>query len=472
MLPWLVVTVTYVLLASIANLPAWIHGPTHEIQNYGGDLSEGVWFVAVTPYSLLHGHNPFFTNYINYPYGANLMTNTTMFFPGVVLAPITFIWGSVATFNVLMVLAIAGSATAAFAVFLRWAPWKPAAFAGGLLYGFSPYVSGAGYGHLNVLIIVFPPLLLLLLDNVLVRQRGNPFGWGALLGLVAVCQFFTSTDVLASSAVMALAGTVVLIVSRPRQLSAKVGFATKSLATGAAIFVLLCAYPIHVLLSGPQHIVGTTQPLNALAGFSSDLLSSVFPTLNEAISPSALQHVANLFVYHDYSENGAYIGVPLLLVMLALVVRFRRLAVVRFATAMVVIAYIMSLGGRLRVDGRLTVVRLPFDVFRHLPLLDNLLAVRFSSYVFLFAGMILAVGMDRIHGDATVPRRRLWAGSACALAAFSLFPLIPHWPYDFRDIQVPAFFDTSAVDTVPQGSVLLPYPFPTGFHADSMIWQA
>ena len=36
------------------------------------------WFLAWTPFALLHGHNPFFTNYIDFPVGVNLAANTSV----------------------------------------------------------------------------------------------------------------------------------------------------------------------------------------------------------------------------------------------------------------------------------------------------------------------------------------------------------------------------------------------------------
>lgn len=458
----------------IADVPVWLHGFTHEIQNEGGDLPQQVWFLGSTPYALLHGQNPFLTYYLNYPYGANLMVNTTMFLPGLILAPVTFTLGAVASFNVLMVAAIAGSATAAFAVFQRWVKWKPAAFVGGLLYGFSPYMVGAAYGHLNVLLIVFPPVALLVLDNILIRQPGRPVRWGLALGLLASAQFFTSTDVLASSAVIIVAGIAVLALARPRLVAAKLPYAAKALVAALVAFVALCAYPTWVLLLGPQHITGPLHPANSLDVFSTDLLGLIYPTSNELIAPSQLQHVANAFVGGDFSENASYIGIPLLLLLAAVVMRYWREAIVRFASALLIIALILSFGTRLRIDGHVTKVRLPFDVLKHLPLLDNLLAVRFSIYIFLCAGLLAAVGLDRLHRERSSPTRPLGPADAlgAVLVLFALVPLVPRWPYPVTSTTSPAFFRTSTVNSIPPGSVLLTYPFATPFHDQAMTWQA
>lgn len=460
----------YIVLAMVANLPAWLHGFTHELQNQGSDLTEEVWFLAVTPYSLIHFHNPFLTHYVNFPAGTNLMVNTTMFVPGVIGSPITFIFGPVAAFNVLMVVSIAGSATAAFAAFQRWAPWKPAAFAGGLLYGFSPYMVGAGRGHLFLLFMIFPPLLLLVLDNILVRQNGRPFRDGILLGLLTVGQLFTSTEVLASTAIVAGLGLVVLIVVRWRYVAQKFSYAIKGLLSGLGVFVLLGGYPIWLLLDGPQHFTGPAQ--QGLSIYSSDLFGSIVPTLDQIIGPNSWRDLGSRFVTGDLAENGTYLGVPLLLVLLFVLIRYRKNRIVLFSSGMLLISFVLSLGPRLSIDGHVYNVPLPFAILEHLPLLSSSLPSRFSAYVFLFPGVMIAVGLDRLYRSERIRSARVRVGLSAAVGVFALVLLIPSWPYDTVATVNPQFFTTNAVRTVPPGSVLLTYPFAFPRYSTAMMWQA
>ena len=58
---------------------------------------------------------------------------------GLLGAPITFLMGPIAAFNVLVNLAFISSATACYFIVSRFVTWWPAAFVGGLVYGFSPY---------------------------------------------------------------------------------------------------------------------------------------------------------------------------------------------------------------------------------------------------------------------------------------------------------------------------------------------
>ncbi len=208
-------------------------------------------------------------------------------------------------------------------------------------------------------------------------------------------------------------------------------------------------------------------------------MSSVWssPTANQAIAPAALQHVGNGFVGGALGENGSYLGLGLIVVLGVITVRCWRLAVVRFAAAMTVVAIIFSFGSRLRIDGHVTSIYLPFDVLAHLPLFDSSIAVRYSLYVFLFAGLLLAVGLDRLHaqGMGRIDPGRLAAWACAAVAAIALAPLVPHWPYPIWDTSVPSFFQSSqssAAKSIPTGSVVLTYPFPRGpEHNTAMLWQ-
>ena len=80
--------------------------------------------------------------------------------------------GPVASLNVASTITPALTAFTAFVVIRRWAPWTPAAFVGGLLYGFSPFVlSSLEFAHLMTAALMLLPLILAVLDEILIRQR-------------------------------------------------------------------------------------------------------------------------------------------------------------------------------------------------------------------------------------------------------------------------------------------------------------
>ena len=98
---------------------------------------------------MAHGHNPFFSTSLFHPEGINLLANTSVLAIGIPLAPITWLFGPVATLNVALTLGPALSALAMFWLLRRWVRWTPAALVGGLVFGFLTYSwSSTWPGHI------------------------------------------------------------------------------------------------------------------------------------------------------------------------------------------------------------------------------------------------------------------------------------------------------------------------------------
>src|SRR5271165_6414094 len=139
--PIVLALVVYAVLAVIAYWPVMPLDASRLPGGGAGDPNQMSWFLAWTPFALLHGLNPFFSNYIDFPAGANLSANTSVPLLGVLAAPVTLALGPIAAFNLLMRIALASSAISMFLVSRKWARWWPASFAAGLLYGFGSYMS-------------------------------------------------------------------------------------------------------------------------------------------------------------------------------------------------------------------------------------------------------------------------------------------------------------------------------------------
>ena len=427
-----------------------------------GDEPQTDWYLAWTPYALVHGHAPWTTDHLSVPDGVNLMWNTLMPLPGLLMAPVTLLAGPMAAHTLLAVLGFAGSATAMWWVVRRWAPWWGARFAAGLLYGFSPYLVAQGSGHLNLELVAIPPLVLLVADEVLVRQRRRPWVSGLALGALALTQLLVTEEVLASTFVVALLGVAVLAVQhrgrldRERLMHAGVG-----LAAAAGLLTAGAVWPLWVQFFGRGHV---SAPVQDASPYAADLLGLVVPTVHQLLGISQTSAWAV-----NPSENGSYLGLPLVIGIALLAWRFRAVAVVRFAAVLGVVSWVLSLGERLHAAGHVYPVPLPFDVISQLPVLHNLAAVRFSLYVALFAAVILAVGLDRLHAVGWLDRHRV---GAAVLVGAAAIPLLPPEPYAYSDARTPPYFTSGAVDRVPAGSVAFTYPVPRYPDSSAMEWQA
>ncbi|MCW2681765.1 MAG: hypothetical protein JWM62_3166 [Frankiales bacterium] len=450
--------VTYLVLAVLGHLPAF-RSLTTTTTCSCRDAPQHDWFLGWTPYAVGSGRSPWFSQHLVAPDGVNLMWNTSLPLPALLMWPVTATAGVLASHTLLAVLSFAGSATTMWLATGRFVTWGWARFAAGLLYGFSPYLVAQGTGHLNLSLVLLPPLVLLLAHELLVRQSRRPVVVGLLLGLVALAQLLITEEVLASTFVVALVGTVVLAVQHRALVRARVRHAAVGLATAAGVLSVLAAWPLSVQFFGEQRITGSVQDTSR---FAADLLGGVVPTIHQALGTDA-----TLTWGGNDSENGSYLGLPLVVLLVVLAWRFRSVPVVRWASVVGLVAWVLSLGERLHVAGSETGVPLPYLLFTHLPVLHNMVAVRYSLYVVLLAALVLAVGLDRMHASG-----RLRPAVALPVALLCVVPLVPDWPYSYEEADAPPYFSSEAVQAVPEGSLALTYPVPRFPGSAPMLWQA
>ncbi len=239
----------------------WSTHPTSTTTCGCGDTSLFTWFLEWPAFAISHGLNPLYSTYMFHPTGVNLLSNTAEVGVGVLLAPVTWLFGPVATLNVALTLSPFLSALAAYVLARRFVSWAPAAFAAGLLYGFSPFVlTSLSDAHLMLGLAPVPPLIVLCLDEMVVRQRWRPVAVGLALGLLATVQFFIGTEVLVIAASMAAVGLVLVLaagLTAWRTLRARLPYVLRCAVWTVVTSVVLLAYPAWFALAGPAHLSGS-----------------------------------------------------------------------------------------------------------------------------------------------------------------------------------------------------------------------
>lgn len=471
--------VAYCALAFFAYIHLWTSPGPVSVGHTVSDPAGSIWFMGYMRFALAHLHNPLVTAYGNAPFGVNLMDNTAVTAQGFLFAPVTALAGPAVAYVAALTFALASSATAMYVLLRRWTRWKGAAFVGGLLYGFSPYMIGQGAIHLNLASVAVPPLAVLVLHEVLAERRWHPVVLGVVMTALVVVQWFTSVEVLATTAVMCAVGIVLVAAMRWSQIRPVLGRAVQFAAATAVLSAVALAYPLWMMRDGPQHIT-TTQVPNPQV-YRADLLGLIVPSQLQAIAPSSALSVSRHFLDGGVQENGAYLGVTLLVLLaVAVVMLWRRSLLTRMFGCVLAISVVLELGGRLLVSGSPTKntvsgLRLPEGILNHLPFLSSLIAIRFSLYVAFAAAVLLALLVDHVRQRAASAHA---AGSpllAIAVAVVALVPLIPNLPYPSGRFDDPTYFTTSAsVDRIPQGATALVYPFPFWNIDDTApeVWQA
>ncbi len=475
---------TYVLVGAaylVVSLILWWHVLPHPrtVTTCGcGDGALTLWVINWPAYALSHALNPFYSSKLFVPVGINMAPNSLGL--GIAAAPATWLLGPVASLNLIDIVSPPLSALAMFWLLRRWVSWGPAAFVGGLFFGYSPFVLvSLALAHPNFGLLAPIPLIIGCLDDLLVRHRFRPRRVGIALGLLVAAEFFISVEVLLLLALFGLLAAVAVGVrslvegsARPRR---AVTDATVPLATAAAIVIVLLAYPMWFFFAGPAHLVGRAWP-DAPSGTVANTPGSL---VNGFIS-DPLTSVMHLFGGYQGPTLPllGYLGAGMIIVVVVGSVVWRSDPLVRFFGWTGLAAAVLSLGVG---NGYWA----PWRIFTHLPVLDNVVPVNISVIVDTCAAIVLAVivGHTRqavsVRGAALpttqgVNNRRADIAGA-VVAAVALVPIVVAWwpnlPMTVRPVVAPRWF--SAVAPHLGGHVVvLPYPAALGGIQSSMAWQA
>ncbi len=467
---------------------AWSTHPSTTTTCACGDASLYYWFLEWQAYALAHGHNLFYSTLAFHPTGINLLSNTGVVGIGVLLAPVTWLFGPTASLNLASTLIPVLSALSMFWLLRRWVSWVPAAFVGGLLYGFSPFVlTGLTSGWLTTLIAV-PPLMVACLDDLCAGGRSRPVRTGAILGLLAVVQFFISTELLAVAAITAAIGLVLVgahaAVVHRAELARRARRVLLGLAVAAGVAGCALAYPIWFALAGPAHFSGLVWP--SLRPGYYGLTASDFVRLQSTSAATLAFRRFGGYQGITLHESG-YLGAGLLVVLAISLVLWRRDRRLWLFASVGLAAMALSL-----TDARsATTVWVPWRVLATIPVVQNILPVRFTSMVYLAVAVLLGLVVDHARtsilargisrpgegSQRALPRRRRATAAALALAvaAVALAPIASAYrgafPLTMQPVTLPRWFATVA-PRLPPGQVVLTYPAAFGGIQAPMAWQA
>jgi hypothetical protein len=453
----------FVVLAVLLFSSTWAHPATAWIGD-DRDPHLFIWYLGWLPHQLAAGQSPLFTTYLNYPGGANLMWNTAVFAPATLLWPVTAAFGPVVSYNVMATAALALTAWCGFLAARSFVANDLLAGAAGLLYGFSPYMVAQATRHPHVTLAMFPPVALILLNEILVRQRRSPLVMGGLLGVASAAQLLTGEEILATTVLVAAGGTVLLCLLHPREIAVRAPRTLPALAAATVSFGIMAAYPLAFQFFGPLRVSGVLQPPNT---YVSDLLAFVAPPEAMRFSTKASLALTSGFT-GNASENGAYVGIPLILLFtVAAVLRWRRPAV-RWAALMTVGIALLSLGPQLHVAGHVTGIPLPWTVIGNLPLMQSVLPARLMLFAFLGIGIVV---VDLVSAAVSAGRRQTVLAAGALVVA--LIPLAPRVPFVSTEARAPAFFEPGGgAARMSPGSIVLVTPFSNSHSSDAMYWQA
>ncbi len=441
-----------------------------------------MWFLAYQAHAIVHLQNPFFSSYVWAPYGANLIDSTSVILIGWVVAPVTLLFGPIASFNVVMVASPLLSALAA-----RWSyktifPSGSGYFVAGLFFGFSPFAfSHLAFGHFTMTLIVYVPITFGLLYRILVTQQ-RIFVDSILLGLASVGQFFISLEVLAETMIAILiASAVALVLGLHKNISLRAP--SKGLLVTAIIAILGWTYPTWYFKFGPQHLTTNPWPYFKPHGQTYNFLWNATPYLKTVAHSAVFGYSGHLGPY------GGYLGFEVLTILVAglIVALIRWPRTILWGILFLIVISLFMLGTSLnnRNKTATSVVWLPWSLFTHIPFLQEALPSRLVIDFwwiigFLISGASTAIGQNEFVAKL-IRRRSKWkkiVTVGLSKYGYSIILLVAgsawwgYLPLSTTTVSTPPWF-TAALPHVQTGSVVLTLPIPYGVSGSSpLLYQA
>ena len=455
------VALVYVCFSAWVFHGLWPSPATRAIADNVNDQALIEWFLA---HGVRFWTGDFYlvTDRLNAPDGVNLMSNASHITHGVLFAPVTVIFGVATTFAVLTVVNLAATATGWYLLLARGLGLnRGAALLGGAVTGFAPGMMAQSNSHLHMTAQwLVPPIVWCVIRLTRVHTARQVLVTGLGLGLLICLQLFLGEEVLYLLALtLALFALVYAAIRRDWTRRVLPAFAAgASLAAGLAIVLL--AYPLWVQFAGPQHTPNA--PFGAHFFYADVASFAVFSPLSVAGSPEAGRLATSA------SEYNTFLGLPLLVVVLACAIWRRRSPVTWALLVSGVVMTLLSLGPYVTLDGERTGWPSLYGLIAGVPVIDGALPTRYALALIPLVGVLLAYAVDAASKG---PR---WVRVAVpALVIAALLPTVPRAFATTERAPVPDFITTGAWrQCAPEGGVIVPVPLPTPGRPDAMRWPA
>jgi hypothetical protein len=373
----------------------------------GHDWGQMVWNLWFVNEAITAGHNPYFTNLLFYPMGANLAHHTLAagFFPVTFLVKL-FSRGDplypVYAYHIIILLCFTATLACSYFLLRELAATRLPAAIAACAYAFCDYYQIHTL-HLNLLAGFFLPLSALFLVRAYKEPRSRNFIYAAMVSAAAV--YFTEYALYLYLGMVVFASLLFLFRESRRSLIETISqVGVKRLAVAGALFLLL-VIPFVVNFSR-AHII---KPLPVESSVYSANVAAFFlpgtnhPLLNKVFGPLNARVTAGLGGYE------AFLGFTLVIFAgLGFVITKNRL--VRISGISAIVFYVLALGPTLKVLGSDTGIRLPYSLLMQIPpFAMGRTPVRFVAVASFFLMIVAATGIAWLHFALTRRLGRSWA---------------------------------------------------------------
>jgi hypothetical protein len=446
----------------------WPGPATHAIAENVNDQALIEWFLA-QGVLVWHGDFSLVTHRLNAPDGVNLMSNASHLLHGVIMAPVTVLFGAPVSFTALVTLNLAGTAAAWYLLFARTLGLRRAgAFIGGAFAGFAPGMISQSNSHLHITAQWLVPVMVYCVIRLTrVRSWRAVIGTGVGLGVLIFAQVLLGEEVLFLTVLTLGLFSLVYAVCRRQWAREVLPRVAAGLGVAGGVGAVLLAYPLWVQFRGPQH---TPNAPFAAAAFYADVASyPLFSPLSIAGSASAGRLATSA------TEYNSYLSLPVILLVVALVIYLGRRPVGIAVAVTSAVMVLLSFGPFVTVNGERTGWPSLYSLIGHIPIVDGALPTRYALALIPLIAVLCAYAMDAAATGAIVrpPADRVARVVIPVAVIGALLPSLPSPVAVATRVPVPQFISSGAWrQCAPEGGVIAPVPLPTPQEPDLMRWPA
>ncbi len=454
------------LIAGYITSPLWLN-LDQQLREAPQDQAFFEWMFAHGARVLSEGVSPFFSDRMNYPFGVNIMANTSILAISLPMTPVTLVFGPHIAFNLFSTLSLALTGISWYLLFSRQlVVSRLAALVGALFCAFSPGMVSQAAGHPNITFQALVPLLILFALRL--RQPGHTARNGLILGGLVVWQAFINLEVLFMTVTGVGLFCVIMAIARRRDHPGEIKTFVRGLSFAAALAVTVLAYPLYRQFFGAQSYDGLPPGIH---NYGADIGSFVAYSSRSIAGSSS---IAKRLAQNPVEEN-SFFGLGLVISFVGLVFWLRRTATVAVLGGLALLFALFSLGPHIILLHREMHFPGPWALFDNVPVLNSLVPTRWALAITPIIGIVLAFGCHK--GIELVNARgknyRLVRKAMIFAAIIALLPLVPQ-PLRTKPMSPTPTFVTSGAwkKYIDDNHTLVTLPFTDAGYTDPLRWSA
>ena len=337
----------YLILTLVLLSPFSVLDMSTELIGEGGDGYQSLWNLWWVKQSTLNLSNPYVTDHLYYPYGADLYVHTLSPAAGFLTIPFQLTFGLIFSYNLIVIVSFVLGGYGAYRLALHVTEDRKASFFAGVIFTFSAYHFARALANMNLVSIqLLPFYALLLLKMRKEKTLSNVLLAAAFLfltGLIADLQYVLFLGIFTAIFL------VYELMNNKKQIT---GFLVRLgimilLFLGVTFFLL--APMISSFLSG-KYDYAVSSPSDSVA-MSADLLSFFTPDSRNLLFGSYTAGVISSFSSSSLFpiEGIAYIGYTVFSLMIFAAIKLRKTA--KFWLLSSLFFLLLSLGPILHIMG-------------------------------------------------------------------------------------------------------------------------